>query len=195
MKRALLILLLVAMPLAAQQRTNTNANTNTAATRESAEEPDVVVDVPRLHVESIVLDVQDLKAHVSLDARVGNLVTLNAGANAGIEKVRLEINGVDAEVYLVVRLDKVREIIERTLETVDKNPQMVTRLLDTVDNTVGTVGKTLENVTAPGGVLSQTVNSLGQTVTRTLDQAGNIVERTTDAAGKVVGERVIKKEQ
>jgi hypothetical protein len=193
MKRALLILLVVAMPLVAQQRTNTN--TNTAATRESAEEPDVVVDIPRVHVESIVLDVQDLKAHVSLDARVGNLVTLNAGANAGIEKVRLEINGVDAEVYLVVRLDKVREIIERTLETVDKNPQMVTRLLDTVDNTVGTVGRTLENVTAPGGVLSQTVNSLGQTVTRTLDQAGNIVERTTDAAGKVVGERVIKKDQ
>jgi hypothetical protein len=191
MKRALLMLLIVATPLFAQQRTNTN----TAATRASAEEPDVVVDIPRVRVESIVLDVQDLKAHVSLDARVGNLVTINAGANAGIEKVRLEINGVNAEVYLVVRLDKVREIIERTLETVDKNPELVTRLLDTVDTTVGTVGRTLENVTAPGGVLSQTVNALGQTVTRTLDQAGNIVERTTDSAGKVISEKVIPKDQ
>lgn len=185
MKRALLLLLIAATPLFAQERTNT------AATRAAAEEPDVVVDVPRVHVESIVLDVEDLEAHVSLDARVGNLVTLNAGANASIQRVRLEINGVDAEVYLVVRLDKVREMIERTLETIDKNPELVTRLLDTVD----TVGKTLENVTAPGGVLSQTVNALGQTVTRTLDQAGNTVERTTDAAGKVISEKVVGKKQ
>jgi hypothetical protein len=202
--RRFLIMLLLAIPMAAQQRAATPA----------AEEPDVVVDIPNVSVESIVLDVRDLRAHVSLDARVGNLVTLNAGADASIDKVRLEINGVQAEVYLVVRLDKVRDIIDRTLDTVDKNPQLVTRLLESVDRTVGTVGdvadtalqpggvvsqtvgtvgRTLENVTAPGGVLTQTVNSLGQTVVRTIDQTGNIVERTVDQTGKLVGDKTLGK--
>lgn len=62
-----------------------------------------MLDIPNVSVESVVLDVRDVRAHVSLDARVGNLVTLSAGADAGIDKVRLEINGVEAEVYLVVR--------------------------------------------------------------------------------------------
>lgn len=209
MKRTLILLLLLATPLFAQQRRTTTATPRPAA---GTQEPDVVVDIPNVSVESIVLDVRDLRAHVSLDARVGNLVTLNAGADAGIDKVRLEINGVEAEVYLVVRLDRVADIIERTLETIDKNPQVLARLLTTVDRTVdtvgnvantalqpggvvsqtvGTVGQTLENVTAPGGVLSQTVNALGQTVTRTLDEAGRIVETTTDKTGKVVGRKVL----
>lgn len=206
MKRALAVFLLVAaMPIVAQQRTTTPRPATP-----STEEPDVVLDIPNVAVESILLDVRDLKAHVSLDARVGNLVTLNAGANAGIDKVRLEINGVRAEVYLVVRLDKVREIVDRTLDTLDKNPELVTRLLDSVDNTVGTVGnvantalqpggvvsqtvgtlgQTLENLTAPGGVLTQTVNTLGQTVVRTVDTTGRLVERTVDQTGKIVGEK------
>src|SRR5689334_10789990 len=133
MKRALSIfLLLAAMPLAAQQRTNA-----TASSARNANDPaDVVLDVPRVKVESVVLDVRDLHAHVSLDARVGNLVKLIAGADAGIDKVRLEINGVDAEVYLVVRLDKVADMVERTLQTIDKNPEMIGRVLQTVDRTV-----------------------------------------------------------
>ena len=208
MKRTILILMLT-MPLLAQQAPRTTTATRAAA---NAGDPDVIVDIPRVSVESVVLDVSDLKAHVSLDARVGNLVRLSAGADASLDKVRLEINGVNAEVYLVVRLDRVADIVERTLQTVDKNPQLVTRLLDTVDRTVGTVGdvantalqpggvvsqtvgtvgQTLENVTAPGGVLSQTVNALGHTVTRTLGEAGKIIETTTDKTGKVIGRKVI----
>ena len=184
MKRALIALLLfVALPLAAQQ-TQTRGRT-------AAEPPDVVLDVPRVRVESIVLDVRDLHAHVSLDARVGNLVKLIAGADAGIDKVRLEINGVDAEVYLVVRLDKVAEMVERTLATIDKNPEMITRVLTTVDRTVETVGSVANTALQPGGVLSQTVNTLGHTVVRTVDTAGRIVEKTTDTAGKLVGEKTL----
>ncbi|HEX2060596.1 MAG TPA: hypothetical protein VHK90_07635 [Thermoanaerobaculia bacterium] len=175
---------------AQQQRTTT-------AARPAANDgqPDVVVDVPNVSVESIVLDVQDLRAHVSLDARVGNLVSLSAGADAAIDKVRLEINGVQAEVYLVVRLDRVADIVERTLATIDKNPDVVARLLTTVDRTVGTVGEVANTALQPGGVVSQTVNQLGHTVTRTVDQAGRIIERTTDAAGKVISEKVLPPER
>lgn len=55
----------------------------------------------------------------------------------------------------------------------------------------GTVGRMLENVTAPGGLLTQTVNTLGQTVQRTLDATGGLVERTLDTTGRVVGSRTL----
>jgi hypothetical protein len=173
---------------------------------------DVYLEVPDLHVDQILLDVDNLTVHVALDARLANLVTLRAGADARIGRVKLDIQGVQAEAYLAVRLDNVAKILERTLTTIDKNPELLNRLIGTVDNavgtvgnvantalqpggvvsqTVGTVGQTLNNLTAPGGVLTQTVNTLGQTVQRTLDTTGNIVERTLDTAGKVVNERTV----
>ena len=193
MRRTLAISLMVlALPLfAQQQQQQQRARTTTTAAAAASGEPDVVLDIPHVYVESVVLDVRDVRANVSLDARVGNLVALNAGAEAGIDQVRLEINGVEAEVYLVVRLDKVADIISRTLETIDKNPEVLERLLTTVDNTVGTVGGIANTALQPGGVVSQTVNTLGQTVTRTVDTAGNLVERTLDQTGKLVGEKTL----
>ena len=173
---------------------------------------DVYLEVPDLHVDQILLDVDNVNVHLALDARVANLVSLKAGADVGIGRVKLEIRGVQAEAYLVVRLDNVAKILDRTLTTIDKNPELLNRLLSTVNNTVGTVGnvantalqpggvvsqtvgtvgQTLNNVTAPGGVLTQTVNTLGQTVQQTLDTTGNIVERTLDTTGKLVNERTV----
>ena len=178
----------------------------------AAGDPDVYLEVPNLRVDEILLEVDDLEVHLALDARVANLVSLKAGVDASIGNVKLEIRGVEAEAYLTVRLDNVAAILDRTLTTIDNNPQIIDRLFTTVDRTVntvggvantalqpggvvsqtvGTVGRTLDNVTAPGGVLTQTVNTLGQTVQRTLDATGNIVERTLDTAGKVVGEKQV----
>jgi YD repeat-containing protein len=155
----------------------------------AAGDPDVYLEVPNLSVDEILLEVDDLEVHLALDARVANLVSLKAGVDASIGNVKLEIRGVEAEAYLTVRLDNVAKILDRTLTTLDNNPQIVERLLSTVDKTVGTVGRTLDNVTAPGGLLTTTVNTLGQTVQRTLDVTGNIVERTLDTTGKLVGEK------
>lgn len=173
---------------------------------------DVYLEVPDLHVDQILLDVDRVDVHLALDARVANLVSLKAGVDAQIGRVKLEIRNVEAEAYLVVRLDNVAKILERTLTTIDKNPELLNRLLTTVTNTVGTVGnvantalqpggvvsqtvgvvgQTVGNLTAPGGVLTQTVNTLGQTVQRTLDTTGNILERTLDTAGAVVNERTV----
>ena len=173
---------------------------------------DVYLEVPDLHVDQILLDVDNVNVHLALDARVANLVSLKAGVDAQIGRVKLEIRGVQAEAYLAVRLDNVAKILDRTLTTVDKNPELLNRLLSTVNNTVGTVGnvantalqpggvvsqtvgtvgQTLNNVTAPNGLLSQTVNTLGQTVQRTLDTTGNLVERTLDTTGKVVNEKTV----
>jgi methyl-accepting chemotaxis protein len=135
--------------------------------------------------------VENLRAHVALDARLANLLQLTAGADVGIDKVKLTIKGVKAEVLLKVRLDNVAKIIDRTLTTIDKNPQILERLLTSVDNTVSTVGSVANSALQPGGVLSQTVNTLGQTVQRTLDTTGNLVEKTLDTTGKIVNQRTI----
>ena len=154
-------------------------------------DPDVLLDVPNLSVDEINLEVENLRAKVSLDARLANLLQLTAGADVGIDKVKLTIKGVRAEVLLKVRLDNVNSIIDRTLTTIDRNPQILERLLTTVDNTVGTVGGIANTALQPGGVLSQTVNTLGQTVQRTLDTTGNIVEKTLNTSGGVLNQRTI----
>lgn len=154
-------------------------------------DPDVLLDVPNLSVDEIQLDVENLRAKVSLDARLANLLALTAGADVGIDKVKLTIKGVRAEVLLKVRLDNVAAIIDRTLTTIDRNPQILERLLQSVDTTVNTVGNVANNALRPGGVLSQTVNTLGQTVQRTLDTTGNIVEKTLDTSGRVLNERTL----
>ena len=161
--------------------------------RQSAEsgDPDVLLDVPNLSVDEITLEVENLRAKVSLDARLANLLQLTAGADVGIEKVKLTIKGVKAEVLLKVRLDNVANIIDRTLTTIDRNPEILMKVLDSVDKTVGTVGDVANTALQPGGVLSQTVNTLGQTVQRTLDTTGNIVEKTLDTTGNVVSSRTI----
>lgn len=158
-----------------------------------SDQPDVLLDVPHLYVDEITLEVENLMAKLALDARVANLVQLSAGVDLNIDKVKIGIKGVEASALLVVRLDNVRAIIEKTLQTVNDNPQLVEQLLNTVDNTVNTVGGVANTALQPGGVLSQTINTLGQTVQKTLDSAGNIVEKTLDTTGKVVNTKTVGK--
>lgn len=178
-------------PLSAEEQQRQTTSSQRRAAEAASGEPDVLLDVPNLSVEEITLEVENLRAKVSLDARLANLLQLTAGADVGIDKVKLTIKGVKAEVLLKVRLDNVAAIIDRTLTTIDRNPQILERLLTSVDNTVGTVGSVANTALQPGGVLSQTINTLGQTVQRTLDTTGNIVEKTLDTTGKVVNERTV----
>ena len=204
---------LAATPALAQdKRDNRPAQPSPLAQQamQGSSQPDVLLDIPDLSVEELTLEVKDLEAHIALDARLANLLKLTAGADVRIGDVKLSIKGVHAQATLIVRLENVRAIIERTLQTLDSNPQIVERLLTTVDNTVGTVGDvtnnavdTVGNVTtsllqngqlldlARAGLtqLSQTVNSAGQTVRRVRDKSGQLLEVVTDSANKIVSSR------
>ncbi len=193
------------VPLAEADRQR--AANNSARNRSRAEgEPDVLLDIPNLSVEELTIDVENLKVHLALDARVANLVTLTAGADASVDKVKITIKGVKAEVHLVVRLDNVSAILDRTLTTIDRNPELLNRLLQSVDKTVGTVGGVANTALQPGGVvdktvdtvggvadralekdgiLSHAVNTLGQNVLRTVDAGGNLLEKTYGDKGIV----------
>jgi hypothetical protein len=90
-------------------------------------------------VDSIVLRVHNVRAHVSLDANAMNFVQLTAGVDVGIKKVQLGIVGVFAEAYLYVDLDNVAKIVNRVVQTLDRNPQILTQVLKTVDTAVTSV--------------------------------------------------------
>ena len=87
---------------------------------------DVVLDVPKLSVEEIHLNVEQLHARVSLDATVAQeLVQIRAGVDVDLDKVELNIKGVEAEAHLRVKLVQVARIVERALDTLRERPEIV----------------------------------------------------------------------
>lgn len=90
-------------------------------------EPDVFLHVPTLRVGEIDLKVSELRAHVALHAAVADLVTLDAGTDVSVGKVELQLKDVEAQAVLKVRLQEVYKIVERSLATIDRNPQVIER--------------------------------------------------------------------
>jgi hypothetical protein len=123
-----------ATPASAQQPTQ-----RFAATTSVTPNRDVILEIPELSVDSIGLTVADVKAHVALDANAMNLVQITAGVDVGIKKVQLGIVGVLAEVYLYVDLDNVAKIVNRVVQTLDRNPQILIQVLKTVDTAVTSI--------------------------------------------------------
>jgi hypothetical protein len=99
----------------------------------TGEEPDVLLDVSELEVDRISLEVENLRAHVSVLAELANLVSLSVGVDARLDRVALEIEGVRAKVLLKVRLEHVRAILEKALDTVAEVPEILERLGQTLD--------------------------------------------------------------
>jgi hypothetical protein len=89
------------------------------------QEPDVLLDVRELEVARINLEVEDLEAHVSVLAELANLVRLSVGVDARLDRVKLEIEGVEAKVLLKVRLEHIRAILEKALDTVAEHPEIL----------------------------------------------------------------------
>jgi len=203
--------LILVAPASAQDRRNQQGQAQSSAIAQAAmssgEPPDVLLDIPNLSVDEITLEVENLDVKIALDARLANLLHLSAGADAHIDSVKLGIKGVQASATLIVRLDNVRAIIERTLQTLDNNPQLVTQLLSSVDNTVNTVGG-VANRALPvvGGVANNAVNTVGNVannalrngallnlataglteVSRTVNSAGQTVRQVTDNNGRTL---------
>lgn len=154
-------------------------------------EYDVVLDVPNLCVNRIFLKVDSVTATINLNARVANLVRVNAGAEVLIGRVDLTIEGVRAQALLLVDLDDVYYIVDNTLTFIDNHPEIVQQLGSTLQTTVGAVGGLVGGVVR-GLLLGTTRLASGETVQRLVDQVtGSLLERTLSTAGQVVAERAI----
>ncbi|MEU7085274.1 hypothetical protein [Streptomyces achromogenes] len=159
--------------------------------RTGVAEPDVYLDVPLLKVDQIDLDVEDLRAHVSLQAEVLDLLRLNVGADVALGRVHLGISGVEAQARLEVRLDNVAAIINRVLTTLDRNPQILEELTRGVGSAVRDVGSGARQAVGELGTgASRAVADLGSGAGSAVRDVGRGAGRGVEDVARGAGQAV-----
>ena len=149
-------------------------------------EPDVLLDVSELEVEKITLEVVGLRAHVSVVAQLANLVNLQVGVDARLNRVKLGIEGVKAKVLLKVWLDNVRAILEKALETLGEHPEILTGLIEGINkllegrlgDAVGALDNVLESLeeggTVDAALLKGRLEDVRGALEQVLEQVGGL---------------------
>jgi hypothetical protein len=159
-------------------------------------DPDVLLAVPMVKVDSIHLELDNLDARVALRAQVLDLVKLNAGVDAHLGKLRIDIKGVEAQALLKVRLDRVAAIVDRVLTTIDRNPELVKSLGRTVEDVgrgagqaLGETGEAVEDVgEGAGGAVQEVGSGAGQAVGEIGEGANQAIGQIGEGAGQAVGQ-------
>src|SRR5919107_1524217 len=151
------------------------------------QEPDVLLDVSELEVDRINLEVERLRAHVSILAELANLLSLSVGVDARLGRVQLEIEGVEAKVLLKVRLRHVRAILEKALDTIGEHPEILrilarslSRLVrERLGETLGTLGAVLEGL--------EVGDTVDEALRGSLEQIRSTLEEILEGAESGVG--------
>jgi pyruvate/2-oxoglutarate dehydrogenase complex dihydrolipoamide acyltransferase (E2) component len=186
------------------------ANGRRRPARRRRQKPDVLLDVPNLEVEKITLEVDSLRAHISVLAELANFLNLSVGADVQLGRVKLEIDGVRAQALLKVYLDNVRAILEKALDTIGEHPEIletlsrsISELLrEAIEDASGELDEVLEGMEvgdtvdeALKGRLEDVRSGLEESLERQGDQgetrgalgeAGGRVRRVVDETGSVV---------
>lgn len=159
-------------------------------------DPDVLLDVPVVKVDSIHLELDNLDAHVSLLARVLDLVRLSVGVDVHLGKLRIDIKGVEAQALLKVRLERVTAIVDRVLTTLDRNPELLESLGRTLEDVgqgaghaLDKTGDAVEDVgSGAKGAVREVGSGAGQAVGDIGEGAGQAVGDIGQGAGQAVGQ-------
>ncbi|MGV9845033.1 hypothetical protein [Streptomyces sp. NA02536] len=161
------------------------------ATAAPGADPDVYLDVPVLKVDEIDLDVENLRAHVSLQTEVLDLLRLNVGADVSLGRVHLGISGVEAQAQLKVRLDNVAMIINRVLTTLDRNPELLRDLTRGIGSAVQDVGGGAGQAVGELGTgAGRAVEDVGQGAGRAVEDVGEGARRAVEDVGEGAGRAV-----
>ncbi|MCO1596537.1 hypothetical protein M8C17_15365 [Micromonospora sp. RHAY321] len=146
-------------------------------------DPDVLLDIPKVSVDSIRLAVDGLDADLSLRARLANLLQLDAGVRVHLQGVELDINGVQAEAQLRVRLEQLVEILGRALETIDNNPQIIDSLSRSAGAVIDDVNRSTQQLAAGAAEVTGSARRFGvpDDVRR---QAGAAADRLRPGPGR-----------
>jgi len=141
--------------------------------RDIDEAIDVYVDAPVVKVQEIKFEMDDLRAHLALLAEAGHFVQVNAGAGVRLGKVELDIQCVETQALLEVRLRNVTKLLSRVLTTLDRNPE----LLQAVGDALGDVGGGAHDLLTDTGDMVRSVGKGGQSAVQDLGRgAGRGVE-------------------
>jgi hypothetical protein len=161
-----------------------------------SQEPDVLLDVSDLEVDRINLEVEDLRAHVSILVELANLLNLSVGVDARLDQVKLEIEGVEAEVLLKVRLEHIRAILEKALDTIGEHPEILRILArslsqvvrESLGESLATLDSALEGLEV-GDTVDEVLRGRLQEVRNSLEEILERSERGVEgAAQRALGE-------
>jgi hypothetical protein len=156
--------------------------------------PTLVLDVPVLNVDELDLEVEDLRAHVSLRAELANLVKINVGVDVYLDKVKLDIKGLEAQALLKIKLDRVLGTLDRALEAIDKNPQILDGIAE-VDSAVGGTSRDASQsawgnepyVDRTSQQAEDAAGRVGEAAQPTGDASARLTEETERAEGSPLG--------
>jgi hypothetical protein len=155
------------------------------------QEPDVLLDVSELEVDKISLEVDDLRAHVSILVELANLLNLSVGVDARLDQVKLEIEGVEADVVLKVRLKHIRAILEKALDTIGEHPEIlrilarsISRVVrESLGETLATLDSALEGLEV-GDTVDEALRGRLQEVRDALEEVLERTEREVEGAAQ-----------
>ena len=147
--------------------------------RASDRPPDVVLDVSELEVGEIHLAVEELEAHVALNASIAELVDINVGASVELGEVELDINDVEAEARLEVHLQEVRHILTRALYTLEQRPELITKTFKTTTDSVEEIGSEVSDAAGELG------DELGDTAKQVTSKTGQWTRQARKAGKKL----------
>ena len=154
-----------------------------------AEEPDVYLNAS-LYVGEISVEVDNITAKVNLDAQVLKLLRISAGVDARIDRVRLLIQNVSAEVELEARLGNVVKMVDDVLTSIDLNP-----ILATLGREVGGIINDTADLVGGGGAGSASQplspNSLAKRVEPSQRVEHNVLYSINDYQGRTHTNRVL----
>ncbi len=137
---------------------------------------DLVLDVPMLDVDELDLEVNELRAHVSLRAELADLVKINVGVDIYLDEVKLGIKGLQAQALLKVKLERVLGIIGEGLEVIDHNPQIVGQAAQTNQAPVGAS----KDVSQAAWEANRNMGAAADPTEDEADQVAEMTERISD---------------
>ena len=161
------------------------------------DDADLVLDVPVLNVDELDLEVEDLRAHVSVRAELADFVKVNVGVDVFLDKVKLGIKGVEAQAFLQVKLERVLNTLDRALDTIDRNPQVLGGATRSASQAAQDTERTAQlgegaadqtDIMPDSGVDEEVTDSLAdlQIEEEYVDDQGRIIGRARDESGIVV---------
>ncbi len=127
--------------------------------------------------------------HVAVLAELANLVNLSVGVDARLEEVKLEIEDVEAQALLKVRLERLHAILESALHTISEYPQILQSLSRTVDRTAEQVGGAARQAVGEGGAVRELSGAVSDATQSGIGEAlGEVTEEAQGAVGQVAGQ-------
>ena len=158
--------------------------------------PAFLLDVPVLNVDELDLEVNDLRAHISIRAELASFVKINVGVDLYLDKVKLDIKGLEAQALLKINLDKVLGTLDRALESININPQILNEVVQDVDSAAGGADEDTSQSTresdgieqAGGGARDQALGQGDRTEDRVVQGSGEVTEPAPNEPEETVDE-------